>query len=143
MHQFAYTNSGRRKGSRGASKGSDPDDFGGSVIRMKQALALVLVIAGCTTPSTAPTTSGGPGSFCDPVIAAYGQIDPSDTGTVRALVVSISENAMALDEINRAVFVAHGAELQVTVTGGAWSTAKVADDLSTVCDVDLPVLASP
>ena len=110
---------------------------------MKQALALVLAIASCTNPSTAPTTSGGPSSFCDPVIAAYEQIDPSDTATVRALVVAISDNAMTLDEINRALFVAHGAELQVTVTGGVWSTAKVADDVSTVCDVDLPVLTSP
>lgn len=110
---------------------------------MKQALALVLVIAGCTNPSTAPITSGGPSSFCDPVIATYEQIDPTDIATVRALVVAISDNAMALDEINRALFVAHGAELQVTVTGGVWSTAKVADDLSIVCDVDLPVLASP
>jgi hypothetical protein len=57
--------------------------------------------------------------------------------------VAISDSAFVLDEINRAVFVAHGAELQVTVTGGVWSTAKLADDLSTVCDVDLPVLASP
>lgn len=111
---------------------------------MKQTLALVLlVIAGCTNSSTAPPTSGGPSSFCDPVIAAYEQVDPSDAGTVRALVVAISENALTLDEINRAVFVAHGAELQVTVTDGVWSTAKVADDLSTICGVDLPVLVSP
>lgn len=111
---------------------------------MKQALAcLLLVVSSCTNPTTAPTISVGPSSFCDPVIAAYERIDPSDTSTVRALVVAISENAMALDEINRAVFVAHGAELQVTVTGGVWSTAKLADDLGIVCAVDLPVLASP
>ncbi|MDH5504070.1 MAG: hypothetical protein OEY98_08600 [Acidimicrobiia bacterium] len=111
---------------------------------MKQALAcLLLVVSSCTNPATAPTTSGGPSSFCDPVIAAYARIDPSDSSTVRALVVAISETAMALDEINRAVFVAHGAELQVTVTGGVWSTAKLADDLGIVCAVDLPVLASP
>jgi hypothetical protein len=112
---------------------------------MKHTLALaLLVLAGCaTTPSTAPLTNEDPSSFCDPVIAAYEQIEPSDIATVRALVVVISDNAMALDEINRALFVAHGAELQVTVTGGVWSTEKVADDLSIVCDVDLPVLASP
>lgn len=111
---------------------------------MKHALALVLlVLAACATPSTAPPADAGPSSFCDPVIAAYEQIEPSDIATVRALVVVISDNAMALDEINRALFVAHGAELQVTVTGGVWSTEKVADDLATVCDVDLPVLASP
>jgi hypothetical protein len=110
---------------------------------MKQALAcLLMVVAGCT-PSAGPTTSEESSSFCDPVIAAYEQIDPSDTATVRALVVAISDNATALDEINRALFVAHGAELQVTVTGGVWSTEKVADDLSIVCDVELPVLASP
>jgi hypothetical protein len=134
---------GTPRRSRAAFKGSDPVDFGGSVAHMKQALALVLLVAGCSNPSTAPTASGGPSSFCDPVIATYEQIDPSDTATVRALVVAISDSAFALDEINRAVFVAHGAELQVTVTGGVWSTAKLADDLSTVCDVDLPVLASP
>lgn len=111
---------------------------------MKQALALALAaLSACSSPSTATQTDVGPDSFCNPVIAAYEQIDPSDTATARALVVAISENAMALDEINRAVFVAHGAELQVTVTGGVWSTAKIADDLSTICGVELPVLVSP
>ena len=111
---------------------------------MIRALALgLLVIAGCSNPSAATSTTGSPSSFCDPVIAAYERIEPSDTATVRALVVAISDNAMALDEINRTLFVAHGAELQVTVTGGVWSTAKVADDLGIVCDVDLPVLTSP
>ena len=111
---------------------------------MKTCLVIALLgLAACSSSPAAGPSDTDSSSFCDPVIAAYGQIDPSDIATVRALVVVISDNALALDEINRALFVAHGAELQVTVTGGVWSTEKVADDLSIVCDVDLPVLASP
>jgi hypothetical protein len=56
---------------------------------------------------------------------------------------AISENALGLDEINRATFVAIGAELQVTLTAGNWSTIRLVDELEALCAVSLPVWSSP
>lgn len=111
---------------------------------MKPALMIVCVmLAACSTPTPAGTPGSDRRTFCDPVIAAYEQIDTNDVATVRAVVVAISEGATELDEINRAILVALGAELQVTLTGGVWSTDKLATELNTLCGVDLDVWASP
>ncbi|MBK5266934.1 MAG: hypothetical protein JJE47_05810 [Acidimicrobiia bacterium] len=111
---------------------------------MKRCLLITaVVLAACSNSPAAGPSDVDRASFCNPVTAAYEQIDPSDIATVRAVVVSISENASVLDEINRATFVAYGAELQVTLTAGIWSTAKLANELNTLCDVDLPIWTSP
>lgn len=97
----------------------------------------------CSNPSASGPLEVDRASFCNPVIATYRQIDPSDIATLRAVVVSISENAPVLDEINRTTFVAYGTELQVTLTAGIWSTAKLVNELNTLCDADLPIWTSP
>ena len=111
---------------------------------MKPALMIASVmLAACSTPSPAVQPGADHNAFCDPVVAAYERIDQTDIATVRAVVVAISEGATELDEINRATLVAYGAELQVTLTGGVWSTAKLATELNSLCGTDLTVWASP
>ena len=111
---------------------------------MKQRLLMTaVVLAACSSSPAAGPSDVDRASFCNPVTAAYQQINPSDIATVRAVVVSISENALVLDEINRATLVAVGAELQVILTAGTWSTAKLVNELNTLCDVDLPIWSSP
>lgn len=106
-------------------------------------LIVAVILTACSNSPAAGPSDVDRTSFCQPVVAAYEQIDPSDITTLRAVVVSISENAPVLDEINRATFVASAAELQVTLTAGTWSTAKLVNELNALCEVDLPIWAAP
>lgn len=113
-------------------------------VPVKRCLVGILVaLAACSTSPTAGPSEADRSAFCDPVVAVYEHIDPSDLASVRAVVGAISENALGLDEINRATFVAIGAELQVTLTAGNWSTIRLVDELEALCAVSLPVWSSP